>query len=233
MFFTKIMEDNNQHSLTQKMNAIIADELEMNDLRSQLSELAAQIKAIKAEKERVMKKIVGHKDQIARLKDEIERRKESPELYPLGAGAGTIADVENDIESLETKVSTLEDEAADFDQPIEDFEETRHQVLFVMADKIGLETLKKQRTAIGKEMAKHNRLQHEAYKLQKERYEKCKRKTGFTPEDRAYIAHFKGLNEDHTDEWLELCDKRHELCELIDALDPNDEDLGLDEEEDV
>lgn len=215
------------------MNAIIADELEMNDLRSQLSELAAQIKAIKAEKERVIKKIEERKNQIAGLIDEIKYRKESPELYPFGAGAGTISDVENQIELIETEVSTLEDEAADFDQPIEDFEETRHQVLFVMADKIGLDTLKMRRTAIGKEMAKHNRLQHEAYKLQKERYEKCKHKTGFTPDDRAYIAHHTGLNKDHTDEWLELCDKRHELCELIDALDPNDEDLGLDEEEDM
>lgn len=215
------------------MNAIIADELEMNDLRSQLSKLAAQISAIKAEKERVIKKIEERKNQIAGLIDEIKYRKESPELYPLGAGAGTISDVENEIALIEADISNLENEAAEFDQPIEDFEESRDQILFVMADKIGLETLKKQRTAIGKEMAKHNRLQHEAYKLQKERYEKCKRTTGFTPDDRAFIAHYKGLNEDHTDEWLELCDKRHKLCELIDALDPNDEDLGLDEEEDM
>jgi hypothetical protein len=82
-------------------------------------------------------------------------------------------------------------------------------------------------------MAKHNRLQHEAYEAQKKRYENCKRKTGFTPDDRAFIALNKGLNEAHTDEWLALCDKRQQLCELIDALDPDDEDLGLDEEEDA
>lgn len=202
-------------------------------LRSELNNFTAQINAIKAEKERNIAWLEYHKTRIDSLNSEIIRRTESPELYPLGAGAGTIDDVKREINSFKAEMSRLESEIADFDQPLEDIEESRHQTLFTLADKIGLETLKKERTAIGKEMAKHNRLQHEAYEAQKERYENCKKTFGFTPDDRSFIAYHKSLNEAHMDAWNKLCDKRHELCELIDALDPDDEDLGLDEEEDV
>lgn len=205
----------------------------MTDLRNQLTELDARIEAIKEKKDNVMAKIVRLKAEMSRMTDEIEDRKNYPRKYPVGAGAGTISDVEEQIDAIESEIQFLEEKAADYDQPIDDYEETRDQILYVMADMIGLEELKKQRTAIGKEMAKHNRLQHEAYEAQKKRYENCKRNTGFTPDDRAFIAHHKGLNEAHSDNWLRLCDKRQELCELIEALDPNDEDLGLDEEEDA
>jgi chromosome segregation ATPase len=194
-------------------------EMEINNLRREYNNYTVQINAIKAKKEHLL----GH---IAYLNNEIENRNKFPERYPFGAGAGTIQDVKNEI-------STVEDEIADCEQPLEDLEESQHQLLFVMADKIGLDELKKQRTAVGKEMAKHNRLQHEAYEAQKERYENCKNTFGFTPDDRAFIAHHKALNEAHMDEWNRLGDKRQQLVEMIDALDPNDEDLGLDEEEDV
>ena len=213
---------------------------EMNDLRNQLSELVAQIMAIKTEKDRVAKKIVDRKNHVSRLNAEIEHRKQFPDMYPVGAGAGDISSVEEEIEIIEAEIAVLEDEAADFDQPIEDLEETRDQMMFIMAD-----NLKEKRTAIGKEMSKHSRLQHEAYETQKARYKKCKElfeeknpgvefKYKFLrQEDRDFIERHKELNEYHKDEWIKLCDQRHELCERIDELDPNDEDLGLDEEEDV
>jgi predicted nucleic acid-binding Zn-ribbon protein len=213
---------------------------EMNDLRNQLSELVAQITSVNNEKDRIVKRIVDRKTCVSRLNDEINRRKEFPDMYPVGAGAGTVSDLEDEVEAIEAEISVLEDEAGDFNQPIEDLEESRDQIMFVMADK-----LKEERTAIGKEMSKHSCLQHEAYETQKDRYKKCKElfeKTNpgvefkykfLRQEDRDFIERHKELNEYHKSEWIKLCDQRQELCERIDELDPNDEDLGFDEEEDM
>ena len=215
------------------MNDIMNNEVEINGLRNELNKLAADIEGVKAEKARIMTWLDFYQRRVECANNEIADRMENPERYPLAAGAGTIEHLQKDIQSFMAEISRIENEIADFDQPIEDLEESRHQTLIALADKIGLEDLKKQRTAIGKEMAKHSRLQHEAYKTQKERYENCKNTFGFTPDDRKFIEYHKSLNAQHMDEWIRLCDKRHEICELIDALDPSDEDLGLDEDEDA
>lgn len=194
---------------------------------TELNQLTAQEAAIEAEKERIIGWLNLYKNKVDNLNTEIARRKESPEMYPLAAGAGTIEDITKEITSFGEEIAKLEGEIADFNQPIEDIEESRNQLLFILTDK-----LKDMRTAIGKEMEKHNRLQHEAYKAQKERYENCKHKLGFTPDDRAFIAHYKSLNQTHIDKWILMCDQRTKLCEMIASLDPTDEDFGLDEEED-
>ena len=210
----------------------MADTQEITTLWSELKRLDSETTIINKEKERIIGWLTYYKNRVESLEDEINRRKEFPERYPFAAGAGTIDDIIKETNSFNEEITNLEKTIADFDQPVEDIEESRQQLLFIVADKFGLETLKQMRTAVGKEMAKHNRLQHEAYEAQKERYENCKRTFGFTPDDRVFIAHHKNLNQTHIDKWISMCDQRTMLCELITALDPTDEDYGLDEEED-
>lgn len=209
----------------------MTDTQEITALWDELTKFDNKSNLIKAEKERLNGWLTFYKNRIGKLEDEIEDRKNSPEKYPLAAGAGTIEDVIKDINKFKEDITNLENQIADFDQPTEDVEESRDQLLFIIADKIGLEALKQMRTAVGKEMSKDCRLQHEAYQAQKERYEDCKRTFGFTPDDRAFIAHNKNLNQAHIDKWMKLCDQRNVLCELISALDPSDEDFGFDEDE--
>lgn len=209
----------------------MTDTQEITALWDELTKFDNKSNLIKAEKERLNGWLTFYKNRIGKLEDEIEDRKNSPEKYPLAAGAGTIEDVIKDINKFKEDITNLENQIADFDQPTEDVEESRDQLLFIIADKIGLEALKQMRTAVGKEMSKDCRLQHEAYQAQKERYEDCKRTFGFTPDDRAFIAHNKNKNQAHIDKWMKLCDQRNVLCELISALDPSDEDFGFDEDE--
>lgn len=209
----------------------MTDTQEITALWDELTKFDNKSNLIKAEKERLNGWLTFYKNRIGKLEDEIEDRKNSPEKYPLAAGAGTIEDVIKDINKFKEDITNLENQIADFDQPTEDVEESRDQLLFIIADKIGLEALKQMRTAVGKEMSKDCRLQHEAYQAQKERYEDCKRTFGFTPDDRAFIAHNKNKNQAHIDKWMKLCDQRNMLCELISALDPSDEDFGFDEDE--
>jgi hypothetical protein len=82
-------------------------------------------------------------------------------------------------------------------------------------------------------MSKYYRLQKEAYDLQKERYTECKKTFGFTPEDREFIAHHTNVNKEHWAEWDKLRINRDNLCELISVLDPDDQDHGFDEFEDI
>jgi hypothetical protein len=216
---------------------------DMEDLRSELSKLDAQIHAIKKEKETILKSLEDLKTRLYDIKEDIDNRRESPHLYPLDAGAGTIEDRMAAVAALEAAVERFTEKADECDQPIEDFEEDRNKVLFMMADAIGIDALRAERTRIGKEMAKMNRLQHDEYKVQKERYEACKAqfeknnpgmkfKYNFLhPADRAFIESHKELNQSHLDEWSALCDQRQEICDIIEAYDPEDQDLGLDEED--
>lgn len=209
----------------------MTDTQEITALWGELTKFDNESNLIKAEKERIMGYLNYSKDKVRAIEDEIERRKESPEKYPVAAGAGTIEYLIGELNLLKEYITSLENEIANFDQPMEDVEESRDQLLFIIADKIGLEALKQMRTIVGKEMSKDCRLQHEAYQAQKERYEECKRTFGFTPDDRAFISHNKNKNQAHIDKWMKLCDQRNVLCELISALDPSDEDFGFDEDE--
>jgi hypothetical protein len=207
----------------------MADTQEINTIWKELKQLATQTTAIEAEKERLIGWLTFYKNRAESVSNEISRRKESPELYPPAAGAGTIDDLIEETNKLNDLIKDVINDINNFDQPIEDIKESRSQLLFIVADTFGLDTLKKIRADIWKEMNNHNRLQHEAYKAQKERYEQCKHTFGFTPDDRAFIAHHKALNEAHIKFWNLLCDQLTMLCELITELDPSDEDFGLDE----
>jgi hypothetical protein len=225
-----------------------------NAVTEQVEEMAARIAAIRKEKTRTLEEMRNAVPQntlaieqleyyITSMKKEIEDRRENPLRYPIGAGAGTIEYVERSIQDYMNKIAYLrtqeknahleiEERSDEFDQEIDDVEETRDQLLHVIADKIGLENLKNERTLIGKEMSKYNRLQREAYELQKERYENCKSTFGFRPDDRDFIETHKALNEQYKNTWNELSRKRDQLCELIDTLDSADIDDGFDEFED-
>ncbi len=210
---------------TRKMNTIMKEQEEMKDLRRQLAEFTAQVEAIKEEKKRVVGYIPLHLEQVERL----ETMMANPHLYPAGAGAGRPEDWKREIDALNEQIERLKEEADHYDQPIEDADERRDEILFIIADKIGLDNLLKEREGIDKTMAEHNRLQKEHYELQKERYEDCKNTFGFKREDREFIAHHKDRNAFHQAEWEKLFSRREELTELIEILDPNDPDLYVSE----
>lgn len=216
---------------------------EMDNLRAELNQHDTQIRLLKKEKDAVLKSVMELKMRMTELNDELESRRESPHMYRLEAGAGTSEDTKGAIAALEAAVTRFTEKADDFEQPIEEFEEDRNKVLFTMADMIGINVLREERTRIGKEMAKMNRLQHTEYQAQKARYEECKARfeknnpgkkfkyNFLSRDDRAYIESYKGLNQGHLDEWMTLCDKRQEICDMIEAYDPEDQDLGLDEDD--
>jgi chromosome segregation ATPase len=203
------------------MNTIMKEQEEMIDLRRELSELTAQVEAIKDEKHRVVGYISIHQEQVKTL----EAMMANPHSYPVGAGAGKPENWKKEIDALKEQIERLKEQAEDFEQPLEDAEEKRNQILFIIADKIGLDNLLKEREDIDKKMTEHNKLQKEHYELQKERYEDCKNTFGFKREDREFIAHHKDLNAFHQAEWEKLFSQREELTELIEALDPSDQDL--------
>lgn len=222
------------------------------DLRKQISELNAQLKKIKDEKEESLKKSYTAIDAIPKMIEELEKninslkkeigdRRIHPEWYKVSAGAGTLEHVVKNIREHENRINELKKEfdyhnaclrETDFDQAIEDIDEQREQLLYTIANMIGLENLKNERRSVGKMMSKHYRLQKEAYTLQKERYENCRNTFGFTPEDREFIAHHTRVKDENQEAHDKLLEKRNELTELIELLDSDDQDHGFDEEED-
>ncbi len=214
--------------------------------RAELTELSERIKEIKQERERffenrkakIQQQREGLLHTIGLTEAEYKRRIDSPECYPIGAGAGTIVAVAALIEALkkeEAKLAAIkvEEEENDYDQAIDDLELQHGQVLFAMATEIGVDKLRDTRRELGKAMNKYNRLQKEAYDLQKKRYETCKRETGFTMKDREFISFHQEANTDYKNKWEELRQERDHVCDLIEELDPEDPDLGWDEAEDA
>jgi exonuclease VII large subunit len=216
---------------------------DMEGLRAELNQHDTQIRILKYEKKTTLRSIEDLKVRLTELNSELESRRESPHMYPTDAGAGDESTTKAAITAMEAALERFTEKAEDFEQPLEEFEEDRNKVLFVMADKIGIDVLRNERTRIGKEMTKMNRLQHTEYEAQKERYEACKARfeknnpgkkfkySFLLAEDRAYIESLKGLNQGHLDAWLILCDQRQEICDMIDAYDPDDQDLGLGEDD--
>lgn len=96
---------------------------------------------------------------------------------------------------------------------------------------IGYDTLAELRKIWGIQASMHNVLQEKFYKMQKARYEHCKRgKKFFTPEDREFIEHFKALNEAHMDARWKAADCRELIADIIEAAFPEAPfDLGWDE----
>lgn len=212
---------------------------------TELAELSERIEEITQEKERFFemrrakvqeqREAVLHTIKLAEA--EYQRRLTNPNAYPIGAGAGTIIAVAGFIEALKKEEAKLaatkvEEEENDYDQAIDDLKFQRGQVLFTMATEIGIEKLRDTRRELGKAMSKCNRLQKEAYDLQKKRYETCKKGKGFTAEDREFISLNQRLNTEFKDKWEELRQKRDHICDLIEELDHDDPDLGWDEKED-
>lgn len=233
---------------TTKMNTS-----DVSNLRKEVSDINEKLKTIKENKEESLKKSYTAVDMIPKMIEELEKninslkkeigdRQIHPEWYKVSAGAGTLQHIINNIHQYGNYINELKKQldyhntcirGSEFDEAIEDLENQREDLLHTIANIIGLENLKNERRNIGKMMSKHYRLQKEAYDLQKERYENCKNSFGFTPDDREFIDHHTNLKEQHQSTWEDLRIKREEICELIELLDPNDQDHGFDEFEDV
>lgn len=149
----------------------------------------------------------------------------------------TINALQKDVIDLEEKLwiqnTSPEDIASEYDQAIEDLENDKLMLFYIIASNYGLENLIILRRNIGKEMSKQYNFQKEHYDLQKQRYETCKKNKNFKQEDRDYIDEHRQLNESHKQQWLDLNDQRNIVSELILLLNPNDQDIGFDEDEDI
>jgi len=96
---------------------------------------------------------------------------------------------------------------------------------------MGYEFLEGMRRFWGTQIAMHNSIQEKYYKMQKTRYEHCKRVVGcFTSDDREFIEHFKALNEKHRELQWACVEMREIISDIVEAAFPNAPfDLGWDE----
>ena len=118
----------------------------------------------------------------------------------------------------------------DYDEAIDDVQESIDMYDYVIADLIGLENLRTMRRMCGVQMNELYRKQQDAYKAQKNHYEACKARGYFTEEDKCFIQQKKLENENIWNLWDAERLKREDFCRLIESLDPEDADLGWDEE---
>jgi hypothetical protein len=114
-------------------------------------------------------------------------------------------------------------------QCMTDLQDQYDMLSFTVANEIGLDELKQIRTEIGKLMHCYSLMQKEAYKLQKQRYQSCRADGVFTEKDRSYIKKYQQIHSECCRKIGELCDQRDEASEMIDHLDPDDPDYGIDE----
>jgi hypothetical protein len=139
----------------------------------------------------------------------------------------TICEMNSLIKTVQYEQSSAGDYADgdDYTQHIGELEDEREQVIYELADNIGLDTLRSIRKMLTEQIDQENVWQKEAYELQKNRYTSCKSKKWFSPEDRQYIEYYKNKNEEHKAKFCELYDQRERICEMIDVLDMNDVDF--------
>ena len=145
-----------------------------------------------------------------------------------------------DILVVRTSLKNVEEAMKDADE--EDLGELgeEHEALSDMLDftnwklghLVGYEALAEMRKFWGIETSKYNVLQEKYYKMQKQRYEHCKRgKKSFTAEDREFIEHFKCLNELYMSARWTASECREIISDIIEAAFPDAPfDLGWDEE---
>lgn len=157
----------------------------------------------------------------------------TPELQELGE---SVFQMRNQMAKIHQSMSyardfpTASQEDEDHGQALDDVEETVDMYLYVMADMIGLNNLCDMRRNAGIKMNMLYRGQQEAYKAQKTHYEMCKARGYFSEEDKCFIQQKKNENEQLWAMWDQERINREEFCKLIEALDPEDPDLGWDEE---
>jgi len=200
---------------------------------TQLAELSDRITQTQYQRVDSLLATERMKGRIKAIEREIIQRQKTPENYPIGAGAGTIEDCKKEIDQLRKDIEEEDTFSSNLDQTFEDLQEDKDQYELIIKESYDLATLLEQRRNIGKEMSREFRLQKESYDLQKERYELCKRRLGFSREDRMFIDEHKQKVYEHKQNWINLCDQREILCNLIHVLDPEDQDPGFDEQEDI
>lgn len=191
---------------------------------AELTSFANCIDSINAMNEASAKHIQYLTDEQFRLKKEIRDRQDTSINYPIGSDTITIDDYKGQLRPIERSVEEIVDET-------EERTNDRDEKMIILAHMIGLANLNYIRKQVGKHMSKHMRLQYESYNLQKERYENCKKTFGFTKDDRTFIAEHKACNMNEKLEWTKLSFIRERICELIDTIDPDYEDDGIDEED--
>jgi hypothetical protein len=101
-----------------------------------------------------------------------------------------------------------------------------------LGTRVGYENLAQLRKLWGVQISMHNVIQERHYKLQKCRYEECKRGKGFfTPQDRAFIEHHTLMNKLHMEARWKASEYREVISDIIEAAFPDAPfDLGWDED---
>jgi hypothetical protein len=147
-------------------------------------------------------------------------------LYNIMAARMSLKNIEEAIENAGS-----EEEIAELDEERENMLDMLDVLYWEFGNSVGYETLSGLRKFWGVQISMHNVLQEKHYKLQKARYEQCKRVVcRFTQDDRAFIEEHKTLNEKHMElRWL-ATDIREIFSDIIDAAFPDAPfDLGWDE----
>jgi len=137
-----------------------------------------------------------------------------------------VKNVREAMESAET-----EEELAEMGEEMEMLEERLDFSSWQFGQLVGYDFLAEMRKYWGVQSSKHNVLQERYYKLQKARYEECKRgKKFFTPEDRSFIEKNKLMNELHMEARWKAMEYREIISDIIDIAFPSAPlDCGWDE----
>lgn len=147
-------------------------------------------------------------------------------LYNIMSARMSLKNIEEAIGSAGSEA-----EIAELDEERENILDMLDILYWEFGNSVGYEKLAELRKFWGVNTSMHNVLQEKHYKLQKSRYEHCKRVINrFTTEDRSFIEEHKALNEMHMDlRWL-AADFREIFSDIIDAAFPDAPfDLGWDE----
>lgn len=144
-----------------------------------------------------------------------------------------VLSIRQSIKNVEAAIDMMgeEDNAQDLLEEWEALHNMLDIINWKLGHMLGQETLTSSRKFWGTEVSKHNVLQEKHYKLQKERYENCKRgKKYFTQEDRSFIDYHKSLNEKHQAEEFIAMEYREFFADMIEAAFPEAPfDLAWDE----
>lgn len=144
-----------------------------------------------------------------------------------------ILSVRQSIKKVEAAINMMgeEDNAHDLLEEWEALDNMLDMMNWKLGHMLGQETLEHGRKFWGIEISKHNVLQEKHYKLQKQRYEDCKRgKKYFTTDDRQFIDYHKSLNEQHQAAEFLAMEYREFFSEMIESAFPEAPfDHGFDE----
>lgn len=140
-----------------------------------------------------------------------------------------ILSIKQNLENVKSSMNkSIDDAIWEEHNMLEDMIDSRN---WELGNLVGYDTLAVMRRMWGMEEIKYNKLQEKFYKLQKERYEQCKRvKRYFTDEDHKFIQDNKTLCEQAKLAETLCGEYRDTIADIIDSAFPNSTyDDGWDE----